>query len=207
MRLDALAQASGLHPNTLREHLDGLIRRGLVTREQPAVRGRGRPAWLYRATSDDVASTPEYAGLASALAATLARTSPEPDRVADLAGRDWGAQLAAERGARGDSSGQDARRAVVDLLDELGFDPTSTDDHTRVRLRACPLLDAAQQYPEVVCAVHRGLASGALDTYAREPHHDVSLLPFAEPGACVLDLTSLSAAPDDLTDGSGGERR
>jgi len=40
----ALVEASGLHANTVREHLDGLRRRGLVRRLRAESSGRGRPA-------------------------------------------------------------------------------------------------------------------------------------------------------------------
>jgi predicted ArsR family transcriptional regulator len=72
----ALVTVTGLHPNTVREHLDGLRRRGLVRRFRSEPAGRGRPAWLYEATAERGDS--EYAGLAAALAATIARTSSSP---------------------------------------------------------------------------------------------------------------------------------
>ncbi|HET9944259.1 MAG TPA: helix-turn-helix domain-containing protein, partial [Actinomycetes bacterium] len=61
MTLAALAAESGLHVNTVREHLEALEQRGLVQRESAAPRGRGRPASLYRAVGPGDRS--EYAGL------------------------------------------------------------------------------------------------------------------------------------------------
>jgi hypothetical protein len=49
------------------------------------------------------------------------------------------------------------------------------------------LLDAATEYPDVVCAVHLGIARGALEEYDADPA-DVALQPFSEPGACRLHL-------------------
>lgn len=187
VRVEALVKASGLHHNTVREHLSALVHRGLVVREPAPAVGRGRPAWLYRAASADVAAAPEYAGLASALAAMIARTSTSPANDAQLAGSDWGHRLAVERDARPGTDPRSARRAVVDLLDELGFDPTSDEDGRTVRLHSCPLLRAAVEHPEVVCAVHLGLAKGALVEYGQDPS-GTSLDPFAEPGACVLRM-------------------
>lgn len=187
VRLETLVRASGLHPNTVREHLDGLLRRGLVTREQAPAHGRGRPAWLYTACGRDVASAPEYAGLASALAATIVRTSADPAAEAERAGHDWGRQLAAQRAVRPCTDDAEARRAVVDLLADLGFDPTSDAQCHVVHLHTCPLLDAAQQHPEVVCAVHLGLAKGALHEYGSDPGR-TTLEPFSEPGACTLSM-------------------
>lgn len=187
VRIETLVQASGLHHNTVREHLSALVHRGLATRDAARPAGRGRPAWLYQATAEDVAAAPEYAGLAAALAAMIARTSSSPARDAELAGSDWGHRLAVERDARPSTDGRTARRAVVDLLDELGFEPTADEDLHTVRLHSCPLLRAAVDYPEVVCAVHRGLAKGALTEYGQDASR-TSLDPFAEPGACVLRM-------------------
>jgi predicted ArsR family transcriptional regulator len=77
---------------------------------------------------------------------------------------------------------------VVALLGTLGFDPEPDQRHQRVRLRQCPLLEAAVEQPEVVCSVHLGLVRGALDTWGTSAE-ETSLLPFAEPGACLLHLT------------------
>ena len=76
----ALATVTGLHVNTLREHLDALGDAGLVRRERAPVAGRGRPAWLYSAIPDDETQgeTSEYAGLASALAEVIEQSSSSP---------------------------------------------------------------------------------------------------------------------------------
>lgn len=188
--LAELSRTTGLHANTLREHLEALADAGLAHRELAAPAGRGRPARLYRADRTD-SPVAEYAGLASTLAATLHRTSDHPVEAAVAAGSDWGHELARTAG-RPDGDGEvAARRQVVSMLQGMGFDPQvdpeADPDHTTVRLRACPLLDAAKRYPDVVCGVHRGIAAGALREYDADGSR-VSLLPFAEPGACLLHL-------------------
>lgn len=185
--LAALVVTSGLHDNTVREHLDALVREGLAHRHSAAPAGRGRPAWLYEATGTDAAAAPEYAGLASALAAAIHRTSTSPVDDAIVAGRQWGRELALERGARPAPSAVAARREVVSLLDEVGFAPQADARSSVVRLTRCPLLEAAHKYPDVVCGVHLGLTRGALEEYGADPH-GTDLLPFAEPGACRLHL-------------------
>lgn len=184
-----VVDGTGLHPNTVREHLDGLVTAGLVTRDQAPPSGRGRPAWLYRAAPRDVAASPEYAGLASTLASTIARTSASPAEDAALAGREWGEDLAAQRGARPLEDHHAARREVVVLLDTLGFSPEADEETGVVRLRECPLLDAASRHPDVVCSVHLGLVRGALSAYGAS-EDGTALDAFAEPGACVLHLGS-----------------
>lgn len=185
--LTALVATSGLHANTVREHLDALVRTDLAHRHPEAPAGRGRPAWLYEATSRDAAAATEYAGLAAALAAAIHRTSVSPTDDAVTAGREWGHELARERGARPAPSAIAARREMVSLLDEVGFAPQADARSAVVRLTRCPLLEAAHKYPDVVCGVHLGLVQGALEEHGANPE-GTELLPFAEPGACKLHL-------------------
>jgi predicted ArsR family transcriptional regulator len=83
---------------------------------------------------------------------------------------------------------------VVSLFDDLGFAPESDGRASTVRLTRCPLLEAARRYPDVVCAVHLGLTRGALEEYGADTE-GARLLPFAEPGACVLHLSGRPALP------------
>jgi predicted ArsR family transcriptional regulator len=184
----ALAAALGLHPNTVREHLDGLVELGLASREQAPSSGRGRPAWRYTAEPEHVpAAARDYAALATVLAAHLARTSTAPADDAAAAGRDWGRALVAGRPARADAA--QARRDVVRLLGEVGFAPEADARDRTVLLRRCPILDAARRHPDVVCHVHAGLVSGALESLGDvEDAERVELRPFAVPGACLLHL-------------------
>ncbi len=84
---------------------------------------------------------------------------------------------------------QAARGRLVKLLDEMGFDPRADSAFRTVLLRRCPLLDAARAHPQVVCAVHAGLAAAALTALgAPGDAEHVSVQPFDVPGACVLHL-------------------
>ncbi len=193
--LAALVASTGLHANTLREHPEALVGLGLVSRQREEPSGRGRPAWLYEATDDSGSS--EYAGLADTLAAAIHRSSSSPREDAIAAGTDWGRELARDRGvSTTPPTHKAARREVVGLLDELGFAPEADDRQAVVRLTRCPLLEAAHRHPDVVCGVHLGIVRGALEEYGAEPSR-TDLVPFAEPGACRLDL---------LTRGKAGER-
>lgn len=184
----ALVAVTGLHPNTVRDHLDGLVRRGLVCRRTAEPTGRGRPAWLYELVTGP--ADDRYAGLAAALAASIARTSAHPREDAIAAGDEWGRTLADGRGGAARTP-EEARALVVELLDDLGFDPeTVTDEPSEVRLTRCPLLEAAHRHPEVVCGVHLGIVRGALSRHGADPS-ETDLLPFAEPGACRLVVPPL----------------
>lgn len=193
LTLASLVLVTGLHENTLREHLAALVRRGLVRRFRAEPSGRGRPAWLYELTAEEPARS-EYAGLAAALAATIARTSDDPGRAAAAAGEEWGRELARDRGAVPVSPAA-ARDQVLRLLDDLGFEPETTPDHpAEVRLTRCPLLEAAHRHPEVVCGVHLGIVRGALEEYGADPAGS-ALEPFAEAGSCRLVVPPLDGDP------------
>lgn len=182
--LAALVKMTALHENTVREHLDGLIRIGMVHRARAESVSRGRPAWLYMATETGSFDS-EYAGLASALARAIVRSSDRPAQAAELAGEEWGRQLARDRGAVFSTPVQ-ARDRVVAVLDDLGF-ACETDEASpaEVRLTRCPLLEAAYRHTDVVCAVHLGIVRGVLQENGADPA-GTQLFPFSEPRACGL---------------------
>ncbi len=183
-----LAQVCALHVNTVREHLDALVGDGFAARERSAPSGRGRPAWRYRARAPQESPAREYAGLAAVLAAQIARSSGDPRADALAAGESWGRVLTAGQERAADPRA--ARTRLLDLLAEIGFAPEAEDDRAlRVRLRRCPFVETAREYPGVVCGVHEGLARAALGALS-EAEQDVELLPFAEPDACRLHLST-----------------
>jgi predicted ArsR family transcriptional regulator len=203
----ALSTLTHQHPNTIREHLDGLVDDRLAVRMRAPAKGRGRPAWLYSAAPavDSEPGTREYAGLASALAAQIARTSGHPAADAIDAGRMWGRDLLQHYSNVVEvpipdppkpTSAIAARRTVVDMLEELGFAPSHDDRVSVVKLHRCPLLEAAHQHPEVVCGVHLGVVRGILEELGSDPAQTerTALQPFSEPGACRLELLNRPAS-------------
>ena len=172
---------TGLHPNTVREHLDALVRRGLVRRIAGRPRGRGRPAHLYEHADRGHG---EYARLAVALADALVLSSSDPAGHAAAVGEEWGRELARERRIR-TGTAEDPRSEVVGLLDDLGFEPRPGDEAPEVQLTRCPLLEAAHRSPGVVCGIHLGIVRGALDELGADPEGS-ELEPFAAPGYCRL---------------------
>ena len=192
----ALARATGLHENTLRGHLDRLREDGYVARVRERTSGRGRPAWLWRPLAAGESSP--YAALAGVLAGTIARTSPDPQAEARRAGSSWGRDVAADLPA---AHGPDAARAaVLAVMEGQGFAPDAPEEPAapelpdapaadgEITLRQCPLLESATRHPEVVCAVHRGMIDGVLETVGAGA--DVELIPFTGPGTCTLRLSA-----------------
>jgi predicted ArsR family transcriptional regulator len=193
--IHALTRMTGLHANTLREHLAALERQGLVTRRQARTQARGRPGWLYVATRDDLVSS-QYVGLAATLAAVIHRTSTDPVAEARAEGIAWGRRLAHEHGDPEDPGEVAARRKTVEVLDEMGFAAEPGGDAQETRLTRCPLLEAAHQQSDVVCAVHLGITEGLLAGYGYDAS-GTELVPFAQPGACVLRLPAQAGVTPD----------
>jgi predicted ArsR family transcriptional regulator len=184
--LAGLTEATSLHVNTLRGHLEALESQHRVHRMRAAPSGRGRPAWLYEATEPaDRGAPSEYAALASSLAAAIHRTSSDPRADGIEAGTEWGHALARTKQEEAAPGAVEARQRVVALLTDLGFAPEPLSRATAVRLTRCPLLDAARSHPDVVCGVHLGIVRGALKEWGASLG-EVELLPFSEPGACRL---------------------
>ncbi|MGW9627765.1 helix-turn-helix transcriptional regulator [Microbacterium sp. NPDC055521] len=177
-----IVAATGLHENTVREHLDRLRRDGRVRRVRAEVQGRGRPAWRWQTPPADAVDP--YAGLALALADTLTRVSADPVAEARASGEQWGDEIA----TRHPDAAADPRAMILDVMREQGFAPT--DDGDEIRLHRCPLLAAAARRADVVCAVHEGMIAGILRS--RDETADAELLPFRADGACALHLRSAS---------------
>ncbi len=178
----------GQHPNTVREHADALVELGYVRRTRAAAVGRGRPAWLYASAGPDPGRhVSEYAGLASALAAQIARTSSRPRDEAIRAGQEWGKELARARPLDGRATVPRIRRATLEMLNSLRFAPEPASRGSYVRLTTCPLLDAAKKNPDIVCGVHLGIIRGAIEEYGANGE-ETALAAFSEPGACQLTL-------------------
>jgi predicted ArsR family transcriptional regulator len=186
MRIDEIAADLGIHPNTVRFHLDALVGDGQVTRMQTGPSGPGRPALRFQASRRmDPRGPRHYELLADILAASVA-AGLDPVATATTAGRAWGERLHAPA----ETSPMSERRSIsrlVHLLDGLGFAP---EPRTRqIALRNCPFLDLVQSQPEVVCSVHLGLMQGAM-TAMRAPVTIGRLDAFAEPDMCVAHIST-----------------
>jgi predicted ArsR family transcriptional regulator len=179
-----IGERLGLHPNTVRLHLDQLAEAGLVTRAAQARTGPGRPKFLYSARPADPAPEAEsYRTLAGLLAGRLEATSDRPDDDAAAAGRAWGRTLTGGRATDQATANADLLR----LMDRLGFAPTQPAPGAPVELHRCPFRAVAEQHSRVVCGIHLGLMQGALESLGA-PLQATRLEPFVAPDLCLAHL-------------------
>jgi predicted ArsR family transcriptional regulator len=156
-----VAETLGLHPNTVRPHLERLRDLGLLEVQVDNRGAVGRPQNRYSLAADAPSfglEPPTFPVLADMLL-----------RAASLAGADGieANQAGRERGAR-DGAGLAGRACLDSLvaeLDRLGFDPTVAGDAAAatIAFAHCPFQALAQANPELVCGLHRGLVEGFVE--------------------------------------------
>ncbi len=198
-----IAERAGLHSNTARFHLDGLVEAGMVERYSESSGQPGRPRTVYRARpAAAAAGQRSYRLLAEMLTTLIAEQVPQPGRAATEAGRVWGGYLTKRPAPFERVDAADAVERLVGVLAEIGFDPevekadaSAGADRpagkdtagARVRLRHCPFREVAEHHRDVVCALHLGLMQGAL-AELRAPVAADRLDPFVEPSLCLAHL-------------------
>ncbi|MGO8769447.1 helix-turn-helix transcriptional regulator [Mycobacterium sp.] len=194
----AIADELGVHPNTVRFHLDTLHGESLVEQVELSRKGPGRPPLMFRAVRQmDRGGTRHYRLLAEILTAAFA-AERNPRAKALAAGRAWGRRPDGTLPPPpGDAPTVDETiDHLVGALGELGFAPErrETDGQHKIGLRHCPFLELAENRTSVICPVHLGLMQGAMQTW-RAPVTVDRLEPFAEPDLCLAHLTPQAAAP------------
>ena len=156
-----LAERLGLHPNGIRAHLERMEQVGLVQRRRVRhQRGRPPDSWAVAPDARPGGRSPlAYQDLGRWLARAL-RTPSRGLRGVEETGRQIGRELAPEDPAP-DSD------AFLTSLTALGFQPSSEtheDGGVRFCLGNCPYRDAVRENQPAVCALHRGITQGLLET-------------------------------------------
>jgi predicted ArsR family transcriptional regulator len=169
-----IVDATGLHPNTVREHLQRLIDAGYVITETEHRTTRGRPRVLYTAAT----GTP---GAASPVAR---RKVADAARRGDLLRR----IVPAERGATLSDDAVHQLDALIDDLGEAGFDPVVDEVALTVDLTPCPHAPDAQ-HRGTLCGVHLGLMDSVL-AQAGGPLRVEGIAPSCDPAHCVVHLAA-----------------
>jgi predicted ArsR family transcriptional regulator len=206
-----VAEALGLHPNTVRPHLERMRDVGLLDVEIDSRGTVGRPQHRYWVADDAPTLGLEPSAfrlLATLLAGVAAAHQPDAEEVAGV-GRQRGRLAAAERDAEDratvppgapDSQGGTAGgsrtpasacvRGLVAELAELGFDPVTSDDAgtTTVAFTRCPFIELATVFPDLVCHLHRGIVEGFVaQAGGAEVAHFATI---ADRDPCRVDLTA-----------------
>lgn len=163
-----------LNHNAVRQHLEVLVNAGLVDEGLESRVRPGRPRLLYQVAPEAAGrwgTTGPFELLASALAEALASRSG-PYEVGVRRGR----QRARELQLR-DREAEPAGMLLAEML-ERGFRPRLKRKGERLEysLQRCPFSSVAEQSPEVICELHRGLMDG-LSLGLDRPVHVVEFTP------------------------------
>lgn len=186
-----VAEVLGLHSNTVRPHLERMRDVGLLRVETDARGGVGRPQHRYSLADEaptlglEPSSWPMLARVAVAASAAGGLTGDELRAAGVAEGRD-----AARRRRTVVDGAVAACAAVVEDQARLGFDPATVHDDagTTVAFAHCPFRDLAEQHPDLVCALHRGLVEGTLEVLG---HADVARFhPLVDRTPCQVELVA-----------------
>ncbi len=176
--VEDICQATGLHANTVRGHLDVLIAAGSVARESAEAVGRGRPRWLYRPGR---AAAAPILFLAEALTAQLSRAG-DADLAEEAAAR-WAAAIPDLPVAADPDQAVDG---TVDALNRLGFTATASPVGDAIAVTACPYTYLVVDNP-VICDIHAALV-GRLLEQTGQPVSMTALDVGVRDGVCVARL-------------------
>jgi predicted ArsR family transcriptional regulator len=192
MAVDELAERLDLHPNTIRYHLDGLVRDGLVERHSETTHKQGRPRGLYIALEGGPAvGQRSYRMLVEVLAAHLSESSENPGDAALRAGREWGRSLARRPEPYPRLDANESLAQLTKLLTDIGFRPkvVSTGANRRIEQHHCPFGELAATQGEVVCSIHLGVMQGVL-TELDSPVQVQDADAFVTPTMCHVPLAA-----------------
>ncbi len=190
-RVEELAGNLGVHPNSVRVHLAVLEDAGLVT-SKSVPSGTGRPHFEWSVVAGTVVpgqSQLEYGDLSRWLARAL-ETNVSQQRVESI-GREIGREVAPQR-----AEGQSLAETLQIAFTSMGFQPQldATKGELAYTLGSCPYLDAANEQPNVVCPLHKGITAGLLDALDPEARleHFVPMDP--ETAGCLVGVRAGQAS-------------
>lgn len=157
--IDELAHFTGLHPNTVRAHLDVLVAGGRVERIQGQPHGRGRPPLTFRAAADTRAPFDElsrllHESLGAANAPGLARRTAQR----------WAQSLDPKPMA---GTLDEAVDDAVESLQAIGFTAEASPLRDSIVIGSCPFAQLVEEHP-VICAIHTELLSTVLSASGQE---------------------------------------
>lgn len=187
-----MAERTGLHINTARFHLDGLVRDRLATRIVEERDSPGRPRVLYSSRVGNGGSR-SFGLLAEMLTGFVASLEGATSTALDV-GRTWGRQLVEPSAPTQPITADEALARLNGVLEAIGFQPEISNTllgKVEVHLHHCPFQEVAERHADVVCALHLGLMQGALAELGA-PLEAESVQPFVTSDLCTAVLRLLS---------------
>jgi predicted ArsR family transcriptional regulator len=184
-----IADALGLHPNTVRPHLERMREVGLLAVEADNRGSVGRPQHRYAVAADAPSlglEPPAFPLLARMLADVAATAAVAPDANAE-AGAEQGRVLAETSATRQPRTA--CVEALTTALADLGFDPAVVTEGNlaTIAFTHCPYAELAAVHPEVVCHLHRGLVEGFVEQIGGARVERFGTLADRDP--CSVDLS------------------
>lgn len=184
-----VAETLGLHPNTVRPHLERMRDVGLLDVEIDSKGQVGRPTHRYFVASGAPSlglEPPAFPVLARMLVSAAGALGIGGEDVVE-AGREQGRAMV----ERVEDEPSACIAALVQALESLGFDPASeTDDAgTTVAFTHCPFRELAEAHPEVVCHLHRGIVEGFVASAGPDAVEVASFGTLADREPCQVVLT------------------
>lgn len=172
-----LAERTGLHVNTVRDHLRALEAEGLVAAEACPTGGRGRPPITYRAVVDPDANP--------VARRRIARATEHGDALRRIASPSDPDEGLGDQGLSDDALHQ--LDTLYTHLDDAGLEPELDDRRLEVGLVPCPYFRIVHEDRDLACAVHAQIIR---DTLAQVPGplRLRELRPFVGPAACLVLL-------------------
>jgi len=191
-----VAESLGLHPNTVRPHLERMREVGLLAVEAQSRGEVGRPhhRWSLAPDAPSLGLEPRAMPLlARLLVGVAAASGAGPEEAAEMGRAEGRAAVAAIAGAGelgDDDDGAACLEALMAELAALGFDPAAAGDGhaTTVAFTHCPFAELAAAHPEIVCHLHRGIVEGVVDTVGGAAVGHFGTLVDREP--CSVELVS-----------------
>lgn len=185
-----LSKRTGLHPNTIRGHLEVLLAAGQIARAPGRRAGRGRPPMLYRAVGPD---STVYQELAEALVAELGANT-DPALIDDAADK-WAEVVDHSDPAE---TIDDAVRQAAEALDQLGFTAQVSPVGDTITLGSCPYAALVHDQP-IICDIHTALLRELLKRTG-QPVTVAGMQVWAAPGVCRTQLRRPDRAPARVID-------
>ncbi len=192
-----VAEATGVHANVARHHLEKLAGGSYLQVSQRTSSGAGRPAKIYAATAPELTLEFDVGHddiLITLLGKALSRLPDnEAAELAEEVGEEFGKRMARDMGNTEDSqkSFRAALHMVADALSAHGFAAHAEHDGKELRIVSghCPFGDVAIEHP-VICAVDRGMVKGLLGSLYGATEVELSSSLAYGDDTCVTDVSA-----------------